>query len=191
MSGDISVTGVKGEVPVETVSGDITASALASQSSLKTVSGDVMVNAARWTGDLTANSVSGDVTARALKAQGADARTVSGDVALRDASCERAVVQSVSGDMEIGGPLTKGGRYELKSHSGDVRIVVDGRIGFELDAHHVQRGASSRAAPQDGAPTRTGIGPGFSAELQGVFGDGSAQFEVTSFSGNVTIAKAK
>ncbi len=40
----------------------------------------------------------------------------------------------MSGNIEFDAPLTKGGRYEFTSHSGNVRIVLSGNTGFELDA---------------------------------------------------------
>lgn len=191
VSGDLSVSGVKGMVTADTISGDVTASALTSESALRTVSGDVLVNASTVAGELTATSVSGDVTAKALKARALSASTVSGDVALADAFCERAVVKSVSGNLEVAGPLVKTSRYELKSHSGDVRIVVDGKVGFALDATTWSGSLNSELQLKTTAPGEEG-GPGFKRRtLQGTYGDGSAQIEVTSFSGSVTVVKAK
>ena len=40
----------------------------------------------------------------------------------------------MSGNIEFDAPLAKGGRYEFTSHSGNVRIVLSGNTGFELDA---------------------------------------------------------
>jgi DUF4097 and DUF4098 domain-containing protein YvlB len=191
VSGDLSMLAVKGRVSADTVSGNITAGALGSDATLRTVSGDVIVNASAVTGDVTANSVSGDVTAKGLKARAVSASTVSGDVALRDASCERAVVKSVSGNLEFAGPLAKAARYELKSHSGDVRIVVDGKVGFALDAATWSGALNSELPLKSTAPADEG-GAGFKRRtLQGTFGDASGQIEMTSFSGSVTVAKAK
>lgn len=191
VSGDLSVSAVKGRVSADTVSGSITASALGSDATMRTVSGDVVVNASAVTGEVTANSVSGDVTAKGVKARAVSVSTVSGDVALRDAWCERAVVKSVSGNLEFAGPLARAARYELKSHSGDVRIVVDGKVGFALDATTWSGALNSELPLKSTAPAEEG-GAGFKRRtLQGIFGDASAQIEVTSFSGSVTLAKAK
>jgi DUF4097 and DUF4098 domain-containing protein YvlB len=189
VSGDITLAGVRGLVTAETVSGDVSASDIASESSLKSVSGDVQVAGGTVSGDVTANSVSGDVTTRSVKARGVTATTVSGDVVLQNTSCDRAVVKSLSGNLEVAGPLRSAARYELKSHSGDVRIAVDGKTGFELDASSWSGSLSSdltlkgvTAPPADGSRQRS---------LQGVFGDGSAQIEATTFSGNVTVSRIK
>lgn len=191
VSGDIEVSGVKGVVAAETVSGNVTASTLAGQASLKSVSGDVRVNASTVTGDVTVNSVSGGVTATGLRARGVSASTVSGDIALVDASCDRATVKSMSGNVKVAGALNKSARYELKSHSGDVFVFVDGKTGFELDATTWSGELSSElklsgpaAAGEEGSGMRQ-------RTLQGVFGDGSARIEATSFSGSVTVGRQK
>ena len=53
LSGDISVTGLKGGVSADSMSGDITATSLAGTSSLKTVSGNVTVNSSAVVGDFS------------------------------------------------------------------------------------------------------------------------------------------
>lgn len=191
VSGDITVSGVRGAVSAETVSGDVTASSVTSELILKSVSGDVQVQTSTVAGHVSANSVSGDVTAKALKARGVTANTVSGNVAFYNSSCDSATVKSLSGNLEMSGPLTKGARYELKSHSGDVRVVVDGGTGFEIDATTWSGALNSELALKlRGAAEDSG--PGMRRRtLQGIFGDGSARIEVTSFSGNVTVSKGK
>jgi DUF4097 and DUF4098 domain-containing protein YvlB len=153
----------------------------------------VLVNASAVNGELSANSVSGDVTARGLKARALTAGSVSGNVAVQNASCERAVLRSVSGNVEIGGALPKSARYEIKSHSGDVRVMVDGKTGFEVDvttwSGSIVNDLGIKNAAAEGS--ETGV-PGLRQKtLQGVYGDGSAQIEATSFSGTVSIVKAK
>lgn len=189
VSGDVRVSGVRGVVMAETVSGDVTASELSSQATLRSVSGDVQLDASSVAGDVSANTVSGDVTARAVKARGVTASTVSGNITLRDASCERATLKSMSGDVEFEGALNRSARYELKSHSGNVRLLVDGRTGFELDAS-TWSGALSSDLQLTGAPAGEQDAARQRA-LQGVYGDGSARIEATTFSGNIAIGRQK
>jgi hypothetical protein len=192
LSGDISVTGVKGGVTAESMSGNIMATSLASGSTLKTVSGNVLVNASTVSGDLSANSVSGNVTAKGLKVRSLSAGTVSGNVAVQNASCDRATVRSVSGNVEIGGAMPKSARYELKSHSGDVRVIVDGKTGFEVDLSTWSGSIVNDLGIKNAAPPQDPDVPGPRHKtLQGIFGDGSAQIEATSFSGTVSVVKAK
>lgn len=186
VGGDIVVTGVEGDVRAETVSGEVTASGLAREAQLKSVSGDVEVRDSRVEGDLQAQSVSGSVVGSRIQARTITAGTVSGDVGLRDASCEKAVIHSISGEVEYSGALSPRGRYELKSHSGDVRIAVDGQVGFELEANSFS-GAIRTELPLTvrGAATRRGP----QRSLLGVYGDGSAQISASTFSGSIEVVR--
>ncbi|MDR7420669.1 MAG: hypothetical protein QN178_17355, partial [Armatimonadota bacterium] len=38
------------------------------------------------------------------------------------------------GDLEYTGPLTRGGRYELRTHSGDITLTPTAVTGFEVEA---------------------------------------------------------
>ena len=62
-------------------------------------------------------------------------QTISGDLSLTDTACERVLAKSVSGDVQFGGPLAKAGRYEFSTHSGDVRLSLQGSVGFEITAN--------------------------------------------------------
>ncbi len=84
---------------------------------------------------IEAQSISGAVTLRKVSARRIDVGSVSGDVALEDVQCDRVGAHSISGNVEFAGTLAKSGRYELKSHSGDVRVVLAGSTGFELEAN--------------------------------------------------------
>jgi DUF4097 and DUF4098 domain-containing protein YvlB len=186
VSGTIVVRDVQGDVRVETISGDVAASGLAREGQLKSVSGDVEVTESAIAGDLSAHSVSGDVRASRVQARTIAAATVSGDVGVRDANCERAMVHSVSGSVEYAGALQPRGRYELKSHSGDVRLAVDGKVGFELDAS-----SFSGAIRTDWPLTVRGTAAksGHRRTLLGVHGDGSAQVSASTFSGSIEVVK--
>ena len=189
VSGDVSVDGVKGEVRAETVSGDVTAAGLAREASLKTVSGDIKVASSAVDGQLGATSVSGDVVIQGFKARRVDAGTVSGNVKLTSGACEQATVHSVSGDVGLAATLAQGGRYELRSHSGDVSITVDGKTGFHVDASSFSGGIKTDLPLDVRSKTENeGFGPP-SRSLRAIYLDGSAQVEMSSFSGAIVITK--
>ena len=135
VSGSATVKGMKGDVHVESVSGDVDVDATSRMAIIKSVSGNIQIVSAGSNGDLTASSVSGSVTATNVKAQAIDLGTVSGEVVLTGVTCSRANIRSVSGDLSYAGWLAKGGRYELKSHAGDITLAVPGNVGFELTAN--------------------------------------------------------
>ncbi len=181
VSGDVEVEDVKGELRAESVSGNVTARKVEQLVEAKSVSGSVEVQSAKGSRDLEVSSVSGDVEVAGLEAVRASLSTVSGDVEITDAVCERANLSTVSGDVRYSGKLAPSGRYEFKSHSGDVRIVIPGDTGFEIEAE------SFSGEIESDFPLTVHSIKGERRKLSGVYGDGSAIIEATTFSGDVTI----
>jgi DUF4097 and DUF4098 domain-containing protein YvlB len=61
---------------------------------------------------------------------------VSGDIKLLDVSgAETVNAKSVSGNITYTGAIKEGGRYEIKAHSGDVRMVIPAGSAFDLEAN--------------------------------------------------------
>lgn len=196
ISGDVSVGSVNGEVRAETISGDLQVSATPNLAVAKTVSGDVTARDIGAATTLALGSVSGTVFATALKGRSLDAGTVSGDVQLSGVEVERLSAKSVSGNVEFDGPLARGGRYEFNSHSGNVRVLLDGKTGFELDATTFSGSIRSDfpitlRSTADG--DRDGRGrsgrSGSNRTIRGAHGDASAVIAVRSFSGTVVITR--
>jgi DUF4097 and DUF4098 domain-containing protein YvlB len=195
ISGDISVSNVKGEVRAETTSGDVTVTGTPNVAIAKTISGDVTARDIGTQTSLVLTTVSGTVIGTGLRVRSLEAGTVSGDVRLMGSDIERLEARSLSGNIEFDSPLAKGGRYEFTSHSGNVRVVLSGNTGFELDADTFSGNVRS-----DVPVTLRGIGPqdrgqggrnrmGSNRAIRGSYGDGSAFLQVRSHSGSVVISK--
>ncbi len=186
MSGDIRAKDIKGEISAESISGDVQIAGGGRVSIAKTMSGDVEIVDAQGQGSLEASSASGAVTLRNVKARRLDAQSISGNVVLSGVDCERASIQSMSGDVRYEGPLSRNGRYELKSHSGEVRVAVAGSGGFEINANTFSGNVRSDFPVQ-----AESSGPaGFRRHsMHGTFGDGSAVLELNTFSGNIAVTK--
>lgn len=187
ISGDVKITDIKGETSAASVSGDVRISGGARITSAKSVSGSIDIADAQTDGSLEAGSVSGDVTLRKIAARRLDLSSVSGNVQVEDAQCERVTAHSTSGNIGYAGPLTKGGRYELKSFSGDVRVTVAGNTGFEIEASSF----SGEVRPEMDITVRN---TGDTARrrrttLSGTYGDGSALLQITTFSGRIAIGR--
>jgi Putative adhesin len=113
ISGDISVTNVKGEVRAETVSGDVNISGTPNVAIAKTISGDVTAQNIGTQTTLVLSTISGTVLGTGLKVRALEAGSVSGNVRLVGSDIERLEAKSVSGNIEYDAPLAKGGRYEF------------------------------------------------------------------------------
>jgi DUF4097 and DUF4098 domain-containing protein YvlB len=121
-----------------------------------------------------------------LKAPSIDADSVSGDVRLRNCTCDRVHLTSVSGDLEYVGQITRSGRYEIKTHSGGIRLAVPGSSGFEIDANSFS-GDISFDPPITTVLSQGKRGPMPGRVAHGVIGNGGAFVELSSFSGDIVV----
>jgi len=188
ISGNVTVRNVQGEIRAETVSGQVSAADTGRVVYLKTVSGDAEIRNSPPDAEVTLHSVSGQIVARGLRCRSLEGSTVSGGVELTDAVCERVSVRSISGGISYTGTLARGGRYEFKSHAGDVRLALSPEIGFELDASTFSGSVRSDLPVTPGAmggEDRRGT----RRSLRGTYGDASAVLNLTTFSGAIVIVK--
>ena len=190
ISGDISVSNVKGEVRAETVSGSVNVNATPNVTIAKTISGDVTAQNIGTQTTLVLSTISGTVLGTGLKARSLEAGSVSGNVRLVGSEIERLEAKSVSGNIEFDAPLAKGGRYEFTSHSGNVRVTIPGNTGFELDADTFSGSVRSDLPVTLRTVGRTDQNRrGSNRAIRGTYGDASAFLTVRSHSGSVVITK--
>lgn len=188
ISGNIRVDGVAGDLSLETVSGYVDVARGGRITAAKSISGDVTIADSPLDGSAEAGSVSGTVAVRRVQARRLSLSSISGNIVVDDAAAERIEAQSMSGNVEFQSALLRNGRYELKSHSGDVRVTVLGATGFELEANSWSGSVRADVAniSQHG-DTRTGRERRRS--LRGTVGDGSAVLSITTFSGSAVVSK--
>ena len=189
LSGDIQVNDIKGELNLVTLSGDVSVSNAARLIAAKSTSGDVELVNVRSEIALEANSVSGTVTLRNSSAPRVNLDSVSGDVVVTNVESSRISAESMSGDVTFTSPLAQNGRYELSSHSGSIRVVPTGNTGFEVDADSFSGNIRSEITLKDRREGSADTGAGRTRSLRGVFGDGSAVLDISTFSGTVIIGK--
>lgn len=188
ISGDISVRDIKGDLALETISGDVRIANAGRVPRAKTVSGNVEITDTTIEGTMDASTVSGTLHLRNVAARRLDLGSVSGDVRLEAVKCERVGARSVSGQIQLTGPLVRGGRYELGSHSGEVRVLTSGDVGFEVEASSFSGSVRAEMPLTLQGTTVGGRGPR-QRSLRGTFGDGSAMLDLSTFSGSIVIAK--
>ena len=191
LSGNISVTDIKGELSAVSLSGKVAIASAERLSSAKSTSGDVEIaNVNNGDMPFEANSMSGNVIVRQVKAPRMELGTVSGNVILTDVQVARVEAQSLSGNVEFTSPFAKGGRYDFTSHAGTVRIVVVGGSGFEIDANTfsgtIQSDPSLNLKKEEEETGRPGRRQ---RTLRAVYGDGSAFLDITTFSGSVVLTR--
>lgn len=179
MQGNVRVVNVPGAVRVEAYAGDVVGEGLKNVRMLRSMSGDVKLSESTLDGDANLQTVSGNVIAQAVKAMALTLGSVSGNVQVTESSAERILLRTVSGDIEFAGVPRKSGRYELKTHAGDILVLTSGRPGFEFEA------STFRGDVRTDVPTRP-VGAS-TRQVRGSVGDGSAFFELATFTGDIRL----
>ena len=192
ISGAVKVTNVNGELRAESVSGSIVTTAARKLRTLKSISGDVEISDSQ-SDDLTAGTVSGSVIIRNVKTRMVELQSVSGDLRVTDVDADHAEMKTVSGNVEYAGRLSRSGRYQFQSHSGNVRITPMGAANFSIEATTFSGDVRTdfpltlQGSPQSFA--RGFQGRRQNQSVRGTVGSGGAMITMQSFSGNIVIAK--
>jgi DUF4097 and DUF4098 domain-containing protein YvlB len=190
ISGDVTVSDVRGEVRAETISGDVDVTATPNLALAKTVSGDVRARDIGTQTTLILGTVSGAVIATALKVRALEAGSVSGDIQLSNLQVERLTAKTVTGNVAYDGALQRGSRYEFNAHSGDVRLVLPANTGgFELDASSFSGSIRTDFPVQLRGGVAADRRRPLNRAVRGTYGDAGALVSVRSFSGSVVIVK--
>jgi len=176
-------------VAVRTTTGTIRVTGVRAEA-LKSVSGDIEIVDTSAADFFSASTVSGNVAVRGFKGKTIQLATVSGNVRVDDMQSERLMARAVAGNIDYAGPLSRNGRYEFVSHSGDISLVLPAASGFEVQASSFSGSVRSdfqisrRAGGEGGG--RGGVTP---RGIRGIFGDASARLMLRAFSGSILITR--
>lgn len=158
VSGDLSLTGVRGPLELQSVSGDVGITDVQGPLRLKSVSGDVSCE--RYVGHVDGNTVSGDVTFDGARIRSSELHTVSGDI-------------------EVKGTLEPGREHRFRTISGDVELDLcdpDLSVDFRTASGDLEAESATRV-------TREGR-----KEYRIQLGGGNGRVHVKTVSGDLTIA---
>lgn len=185
MGGDVTVTGIRGDLSVDTMGGDVTITDAGRISKAHTLGGDVTITRIDSDGPLTAETMGGDILIQDVRARRIDANTYGGDVTLRNCTTTGAKLGTMAGTVEWTGALQPNGRYELQAQSGDLVLNIDGKTGFEFQgstwAGDIKTDPTIQRTTSSGRPRQRSV--------RGTFGDGSAVVVATTFSGDIRVIK--
>ena len=175
----MNVAALGGQAKIKCVSGNVDLAGAAG-AEIDLVSGDLTM--AQIAGDAHVNAVSGNIDVTGIKGS-VEVKAVSGDIKLLDVADAQTVgAESVSGNITYVGAIKAGGRYEIKAHSGDVRVTIPAGSSFDLEANTFSGDIDS-----DFEITVSGkMSP---KEIHGTVGKGGATLILKTFSGNVDLKK--
>jgi hypothetical protein len=181
-TGDITVSGVQGDIEVANVHGDIRLTNIAGLAKVETVSGTV--TATGLTGGARIEVTSSNVTVTGAEGD-ISVENTSGRTTLSDIRSRTVRAESVSGAVRFQGAVERSGRYDFSSHSGPIHLTLPPGTGalLSLSTYSGSIGSDFPITLQQGSSDRE------EKELQFRLGDGSARISAESFSGNITITR--
>jgi hypothetical protein len=160
--GDIDVRGGSGFIQLETVNGRVNLEDAEGRVDVQSTNGRVAVT--NVSGEIAASSVNGGITLQGIESSDVRAETTSGGV-------------------YYDGTIVDGGRYTLRTHSGDVVVAMPEGVNATFGVSTFS-GNLDTAFPITVTGTRSRGRP-FSFTL----GDGSARIELRSFSGDIELTQ--
>jgi DUF4097 and DUF4098 domain-containing protein YvlB len=199
------------EANIQTTSGDIALEKISRGVDAGSISGNVSLKDS--SGRVTLHSISGSVDASNVSAAGGgddfNVNSVSGDIALDRVAHLRVQAGTVSGEVNITGPLAHGGRYGLKTLSGDITLVLPGDSSFQIDARVSRQGEIITDFPlkltgesmviesnSPGVPSPPARGRKIHLDMplelrhvSGTYGTGDAVINISSFSGTIHLRR--
>jgi DUF4097 and DUF4098 domain-containing protein YvlB len=179
VSADFKVTGVLGDLKLQTVSGNLGGDA-GGDVRATTVSGDVRLTA-RAAKVIEIKSISGDIEVTGGGGE-VDITTVSGTATIELADVSRGRFKSVSGDMKASLALTPGAQIEGQSVSGDFGLIFSAVPAAEFDVQSFSGDIRNCFGPK---PVESRYGPG--SRLQFTNGEGHARVLINTKSGDVKL----
>ena len=185
ISGNISVRDIMGGLTLETVSGTVRIINAGRMVNGRSISGDIELSDTKVEGALEAGTISGTVRLRRMSARSLAINSVSGNVELEDVASERIDAQVISGNITFAGDLQPNGRYEITSHSGNIRLAIAAGTGFQVEATSFS-GSITSDIPLTMQGGQTGRR---NRALRGTVGNGGAFLDLTTFSGTILITK--
>ncbi len=182
ISATIDVRGVTGDIDVESISGDVTVSGKCKSVEAESISGDVTVDCD--TRKVSIESISGTVEATGRESN-VHAETVTGGIKLTFDRFLNAKVGSVSGSARVSGDLDADGDFSFEMHSGTLRLTVPSDVSADFEIETFSGGIDNGFGQKSRKTSK--YAPG--RELEFTNGDGEAQVQIDTFSGDVIIKK--
>jgi hypothetical protein len=179
VSADLKMTGVMGDVKLQSVSGKLSGDA-GGNIRASTVSGEIRLTA-RAAKTIEVKSISGDIQLTGGGGE-ADITTVSGNVTVELADVARGRFKSVSGDMTAELALARDGQIEGESVSGNVSLKFAAAPAADFDVQSFSGSIKNCFGPK---PLESRYGPGSRLEFKS--GEGQAHVRVNTKSGDVSL----
>ncbi|MFT5011555.1 MAG: DUF4097 and DUF4098 domain-containing protein YvlB [Patiriisocius sp.] len=180
VSGELKIENVSDRVRITNISGEVTLREADGRVRVKTISGDV--NASEIKGPGVFSSVSGSIDVSHSN-DDLDLESVSGDIEVTDSLVRAIRANSVSGDVEIDAEMTEGASIECGTMSGDLRLMLGGKIDARFDVETGSGRIRNRVTPDKAKKSKYVR----DETLRFTVGNGKGEVIASSGSGNITL----
>lgn len=194
-TGTVRVQNVKGELRVEAFAGNIWLVNVGRVRQAKTYStnfnnipgGNILIENAEGEEVNAETTLGAAIHLQNVRSRNVELSVLNGNIMASNVDCEGCEFSSFAGDIEFSGTLRRDARYDIMSNQGDIRMVLDGNVGFDLEAIS----GTIRVAPEFQLKQTASPSPSNSGRsVLGTSGDGSAILSLRTFTGEITISKA-
>ncbi len=182
VSADVKTSDLTGNLDLASISGKVEFTGYCNELEAESISGDVVIDGGA--DEMSLESISGDVRAKG-KAAEINAESVSGSVMLQYDTFFDLSAESVSGNIKIVGNLHPKSRVRCDVVSGTIILTVPGGVSATFEASTFSGGIDNDFGQK--ASRTSKYSPG--KELEFTNGDGEADVELNSFSGDIRIKK--
>jgi len=189
--GDVAVENVAG-VRVETRGGEVVLRGITKI--VDASSGGGALSLLNSTGGVLLRTISGEIKATDVGPSAPDdkfwAKSTSGEVSLANVTHAQVSAATTTGDISFDGTLARAGRYDLKTHSGDIRLLLAPDAAFQLNARVYQGGEIDTEFPIRQLPGSS-LGLFKDGRLTGFHGasDQFATLNLLSFDGTLELRR--
>jgi hypothetical protein len=144
-SGDLDASGFRAGADLSSAGGEVRARDISGRVKTHALSGRQMLSAIH--GDVDADGVTGDVTLDTVDGDTLEAKVVEGQITARDINTPVVRLFSTAGGIVMIGSLRPGGRYELATRDGDLRLQLKrGPMTVDVSASGTIRSALVKVA---------------------------------------------
>jgi DUF4097 and DUF4098 domain-containing protein YvlB len=177
----VDITGVAGNVSIETMRGDIMLRGLGGIVSAKSVEGRISVDGGK--GKITVSTAEDHIDVTNASGE-ISAESIDGDVKLTNVQASAVEISTVDGDIAFSGPLTSSGRYRFATHDGDITLEIPESTSATFGVRLYDSDGPHSSLPLKAVgEVRRGRRATYT------LGTGAAQVEVESFDGSLHIRK--
>lgn len=175
---DISISGSKGPLEVETVQGDVEVTGGSGHVSLQSVQGTVSLRGA--SGKVEVSSVNEGVEVTDVSGE-LTAESVNGAITVRNARVSSFEASTINGTLSYDGSFERGGHYEMSTHNGSIYVAIPANADLALEASSYS-GSFEATFPieKDREHARR-------KHYTVRFGAGSAEMSLESFQGSIVL----